>query len=287
VSVEQQDVIRMNRDTLYSTAVVDLEASPATVTLPDAGERFLALQVIDQDHYTPAVVYEPGRHVFTRESVGTRYACFLFRTFVDPDDAADVARVHALQDAIAVEQTAAGTFEVPTWDAERAGRIRAALNALAAANGGIDSARMFGRREDVDPVQHLLGTAAGWGGNPRETAVYAGVAPERNDGKQVYRLSVKDVPVDGFWSVSVYNADGYFEPNPQGVYSLNSVTAERDPDGGVTIQFGGCESGARNCIPITPGWSYLVRLYRPRAEILAGTWTFPAATLVDGASSGR
>jgi hypothetical protein len=285
--VEKQDVIRMNRDTLYSTVVVDLEASPATVTLPDAAGRFLALQVIDQDHYTPAVVYEPGEHVFTRETVGTRYACFLFRTFVDPGDPADVARVHALQDAIAVEQSETGAFAVPSWDVERAAQIREALNALAAANGGIDSARMFGRRGEVDPVQHLLGTAAGWGGNPRETAVYAGVVPERNDGKQVYRLTVKDVPVDGFWSVSVYNAKGFFEPNPQGVYALNSVTAEREPDGSVTLQLGGCDGGARNCIPITPGWSYLVRLYRPRAEILDGTWTFPAATPVDGAPGAR
>jgi hypothetical protein len=26
-----------------------------------------------------------------------------------------------------------------------------------------------------------------------------------------------------------------------------------------------------------PGWNYIVRLYRPRAEILDGRWTFPEA----------
>jgi hypothetical protein len=41
------------------------------------------------------------------------------------------------------------------------------------------------------------------------------------------------------------------------------------------IQFGG--SGAANLLPVTEGWNYLVRLYRPRAEILDGSWTFPAA----------
>jgi hypothetical protein len=45
----------------------------------------------------------------------------------------------------------------------------------------------------------------------------------------------------------------------------------------VTIQFGGCDGAAINCIPVTSGWNYWVRLYRPRKEILDGTWKFPEA----------
>jgi hypothetical protein len=38
--------------------------------------------------------------------------------------------------------------------------------------------------------------------------------PARNDGKTIYRLTVPaNVPVDGFWSISVYNAQGYFQKN--------------------------------------------------------------------------
>jgi hypothetical protein len=84
--------------------------------------------------------------------------------------------------------------------------------------------------------------------------------------------------VDGFWSVSVYNASGYFEPNDRGAYSVNNITAVRDQDGSVTIGFGGCGDGRPNCLPIMDGWNYTVRLYRPRAEILDGSWTFPAIT---------
>ncbi len=277
VPIDQQTVIRMNRDTLYSSAVVDLDAGPATVTLPDAGGRFMAMQVIDQDHYTPMVVYQAGPHVFTREQIGTRYVLFLVRTFADPND---LAAVHALQDALRIEQAATGRFEVPAWDLETAARLREALNALTAANGGIDSARMFGRREEVDPVQHLLGTAAGWGGNPLHDAFYDGRVPEQNDGQTVYRLTVRDVPVDGFWSISVYDAKGFFAANARGAYSVNDVTAKKNPDGSVTVQFGGCDDGEGNCLPVTPGWSYLVRMYRPRKEILDGTWTFPVAAPV-------
>jgi hypothetical protein len=85
---------------------------------------------------------------------------------------------------------------------------------------------------------------------------------------------VKDVPVDGFWSISVYNSKSYFEPNPQSAYTLNNITAKKSPDGSVTIQFGGCESGVPNCLPVNPGWNYLVRLYRPRPQVLNGNGSF-------------
>jgi hypothetical protein len=44
------------------------------------------------------------------------------------------------------------------------------------------------------------------------------------------------------------------------------------------VQFGGCKPDTVNCLPIMPGWNYTVRLYRPRAEILNGSWKFPEAT---------
>jgi hypothetical protein len=90
-------------------------------------------------------------------------------------------------------------------------------------------------------------------------------------------LNVKDVPVDGFWSVIVYNKDGYIPQNDSKVYSFNNITAKPDADGSVTIQFGRREKATGNYIPIVPDWNYTVRLYRPRKEILDGTWKFPEA----------
>ena len=101
--------------------------------------------------------------------------------------------------------------------------------------------------------------------------------PEANDGTIEHRLTVGQVPVDGFWSISVYNANGFFEANRLDAYSVNSVTALRDADGAVTVQFGGRPGEAANYLPIMPGWNYTVRLYRPRREILDGSWTFPLA----------
>ena len=65
-SVDLRIVKRRNRDTLYSTGVFDLDAGPVTITLPDAGERFLTMIVIDEDHYVFAIVYGAGSHTLTK-----------------------------------------------------------------------------------------------------------------------------------------------------------------------------------------------------------------------------
>jgi len=276
IAIDKQTVVRPNRDTLYSSAVFDLDAGPVTITVPDAGKRFMSMQVIDQDQYAPAVVYGAGNYTITKKQVGTRYVVVGIRTLVDPSNPSDVQQVHALQDAITVDQPGGpGRFEVPNWDQKSQKRVRDAL--LILGETVPDSRQMFGARDQVDPVRHLIGTAIGWGGNPAKDATYLNVTPAGNDGVTVHRLRIKDVPVDGFWSISVYNAKGYFEPNKSHAYTLNNITAKKDPDGSVTIQFGGCDGTVPNCLPITKGWNYLVRLYRPRAEILNGSWAFPEA----------
>jgi len=274
--IDHQTVIRANRDTLYSSGVFDLEAGPVTLTLPDPGKRFMSVQAIDEDQYALVTEYAPATCTFSRTNVETRYLMLGVRTFVDPSDPKDLAAAHALQDAIKVEQKGEGSFEIPDWDSVSRDKVRKELLKRGAKIP--DTKRMYGPRGKVDPERHLIGTATGWGANAPVNATYVPVIPAQNDGKVVHRLTVKgDVPVDGFWSVSVYGADGYFKQNPQNAYTINNVTAKEDADGSVTIQFGGCNGSAPNCIPITEGWNYWVRLYRPRREILDGTWTFPEA----------
>ena len=277
--IDKQTVIRLNRDTLYSSAAFDLDAGPVTITLPDPGNRFMSMQIINEDHYAPLVVYGKGSHTLTKENVGTRYVVAAVRTLVDPADPKDVQQVHALQDAIKVSQAAPGKFEAPNWDQASQKKVRDALLVLATTTDGFT--KSFGRKEDVNPIRHLIGTAAGWGGNPDKDAIYLGVNPERNDGATIYRVTVKEVPVDAFWSISVYNAQGYYEKNPLNSYTINSITGKKSPDGSVAIQFGGCDGNIANCIPTVKGWNYTVRLYRPRPEISNGKWKFPEAKPVN------
>ena len=93
-----------------------------------------------------------------------------------------------------------------------------------------DFKNAFGTKEQVDPIRHLIGTAAGWGGNPDKDATYLNVTPAKNDGTTVYKLDVKDVPVNGFWSVSLYNAEGLLREEPvQRLLAQQHHRAERAP----------------------------------------------------------
>jgi hypothetical protein len=236
----------------------------------------MSMQVFDEDQYTPAVVYEAGQYRYGRDDIATRYAMLGVRILVDPSRADDVAQVHALQDAIQVSQPGGpGRFEVPDFDAASQKKVRDALLILASTLPDVRHA--FGARGTVDPVRRFICAASAWGGNPDKEATYLNVTPDRNDGKTVYRLKVGEVPVDGFWSVSVYNAQGYYEPNAQNAYSLNNITAKKESDGSILIQFGGCDGSVANCLPVMPGWNYMVRLYRPRPQVLDGSWKLPAA----------
>lgn len=157
---DNQPVIRMNQDTLYSSTVLDL-ARPVTLTLPQVNGRYMSMHVINQDHYM-FVESKPGTYELTEEVVGTRFASVVIRTFIDINDPADLAKAHAAQDAIELSGGGEGPFEAPDWNTDDLKVARKALNDLAVL--GFDTTYAFGRKEEVRPVDYLVGAAAGWGG---------------------------------------------------------------------------------------------------------------------------
>jgi hypothetical protein len=274
VPIDAQAVVRMNLDTLYSFGVFDL-TNPVTITLPDSGDRFMSALIINQDHSMIPVEYAPAEFTLTQEQIGTRYVILALRTFMAATDKEDIAKANALQDQVKVSQADVGSFDVPEWDMDSLLRIRNALAVLASTVS--DTREFFGDRSKLDPLKFKMGTAAGWGGNPKEAAIYFSHSPAMNDGKTPYSVTIKDVPLGdkGFWSITIYGEDNYLQPNDLNRNALNNITAEKNPDGSITINAGGCEDGRINCIPITEGWNYVARTYRPMPEIVSGEWVFP------------
>ncbi len=113
------------------------------------------------------------------------------RILVDPNDPKDVEQVDALQDAVKVEQPRGpGSFEMPNWDRrepEEGGAMRCTVLGATLP----DWRGAAGRKDEVDPVRHLIVTATGWGLNPEKDAIYLNVVPSKNDGKTIYKLNVK------------------------------------------------------------------------------------------------
>jgi hypothetical protein len=114
LSLDEQTVVRMNRDTLYGGAVIDT-AQGATITFPSIPDgRYASVLILDNDHYAPLVIYEPGTHELPRR---TRYVLAAVRIHVkDPNDPKEIAAVNALQDRFRIDAASAVPFPRPEWD---------------------------------------------------------------------------------------------------------------------------------------------------------------------------
>jgi len=246
--IDEQNVIRMNRDTLYSAAILDLSES-ATVVMPETGGRYQSLHVINQDHYSFAKI-KPGPYELTQEEVGSRYAYLIVRTFLDADDPEDVKATNAVQDAIKIEGGGSGPLDLPEWNIDQMMAARDALNTLAKL--GIDNVGALGTRAETQPIKHLIFAAVGWGGMPNKNTIGDLGSVAKNDGSPHVLDVPKDVPVRAFWSVIVYDANGFIPENDLGLYSYNNVTAKPNADGSITIHFGGAQDQT-NYIPVTAG----------------------------------
>ena len=127
--IDKQPVVRMNRDTLYSVAVVDITAG-AQVTLPETGDRYFSVMVVNADHYINEILHAPGTHSLTQDVHGTPFVLLAARTFVDPQDADDIAAVNALQDGMGIAAESAGPYHHPDYDDASMTQTRDALAVL-------------------------------------------------------------------------------------------------------------------------------------------------------------
>ncbi len=172
--IDNQPTIRMNRDTLYSIAIVDISGG-ATLTLPDTDGRYMTAMIVNQDHYINEVFSGGGTYTLDVETFDTPYVMVALRTLVDSADPADIAAVNALQDQVTLETGSSQHVIPPNYDEES---FEAVLRPAVGLSRSVpDTRRMFGKKEDVDPLRHFLGSAFGWGGLPESEAFYLNIDP--------------------------------------------------------------------------------------------------------------
>ncbi len=214
--LNHQNVARMNRDTIYSSALVDISQG-ATVTLPDSGNRYLSVAVINEENYTTAIFHEAGTYELTMEEHDTPFVALVARVLVDETDPVDLAAANTLQDQLSARAESASTYHRPDYDPISLRTTHELLQALGA--GLPDASYCNGKKDAVRETRHLLASAFGWGGLPTYEVVYEASTAARPTAD--YELTVGNVPVGGFWSISIYNKDGYFQENEFSSYSTN------------------------------------------------------------------
>jgi len=270
---KDRTVMRINFDTLYSMAILDL-TEDAVLTMPETDGRYQSAWFITDEHYNPMAFIEPGTYTLTQEEMGSRYVQVAIRTQANVADPDDLAIAHELQDQLKLEQEDKGEF-VPSgnWDMDEILAMRAKYQEIQKEED-ITSEQMFGKKGEVPLKEHNVGTATGWGGLTAERAVYPVIYA---DSTEPQTLTLKDVPAGAFWSVTVYDVEGF----PQGdVYNINSAFAVPEEDGSYVIHFGG-DNEAVNYMDIFEGWNLALRIYEPTEAYFNGEWVMPELQLAE------
>jgi hypothetical protein len=270
---KDRTVMRINFDTVYSFAVLDLTEA-ATLSMPETGGRYQSAWVITEEHYNPMALVAPGVYTLTRENVGNRYTMVVMRTQANIADPDDLAKANELQKQLVLEQESMGSYVASnSWDMDEILKMRARYMAIVEAEN-ITSDVMFGKKGEVSLKDHNAGTAYGWGGFTPERAVYPSYTPTSTAAQT---LTLKDVPAKAFWSITVYDAEGF----PQGdVYNINSQFAVAEVDGSYVIRFGG-DRDAPNYMDTYDGWNFTLRIYEPTEAYFNGEWLKPDLQLVE------
>ena len=207
--------------------------------------------------------------------MSTRYVFCIVRTLVSESDK-KLDAVHKLQDQIRITVTAPekAQLNLPSYQTKSLDTTREPLIQLFQTESKDE---MFGVEADVNPISHVIGAAGGWGGLPRNRATYESHTVENNDGETEYYIVVPaNVPVNGFWSITVYNEVGFFFHRIE-CSNKNQFNTVREADGSTIIHFSN-DKKRKNNINIKKGWNYTVRMYDPQPPILSRKWKFPKAT---------
>ena len=266
-------VIRMNLDTLYSLAIIDLKYGPVSIHLPQINDRYLSCYVLDEMHYEVLFTKSGGTHTFSPENHKGRYLVCVMRILVKERTPEEIQLVNQIQDSLKIEANKYPKhLELPEYNLESYNYVKGLIKKLFETSPQMSSRGMFGSKEEVDDMKHVMGVYLGWGGLKEKYVLYDSRFVKNNDGITEYQLNFDKVPIDAFWSIIVYDNNGFIYE--KGNNSLNNFTVIPNKDETYTINFSNNSSKINN-LNIKNGWNYTIRMYEPQEAILDETWKFP------------
>jgi hypothetical protein len=267
-TTDNQPVVRMNRDTYYSMVVVDISEG-ATITMPEIPEgKYMSFQVATEDHRIQKMIYGSGTYDL-KTHVGTHIYLIvrLDGTFTEEE-------AKEIQDKMLVTAKSNKMYEAFPIDKASFTKVENALKAKLPSivkRDGIDGMRgMFTdprdqSSEDFTDEKYQVGAAIGWGGAQMVDNIYETSDNLTTD--KCYQLTFEDPKNTAFWSITVYDKNGFMF-NDLANYSSN--TSQPNDEGTYTISFG-CGNEAPNNLQInnpTDMFNVTVRHYQPSKRVL-------------------
>jgi len=251
--------VRMNRDTLYSAAILDASSGTASITLPE-GDLYQSVLMVDTEGYARRFVVEPGTHSVPAD---TKFIWVLVRTGLEKG--LDEAR--RIQSLVTVQGMGEDTYFSPEYDEESLAKLTRILidEAIAEDDGDLYYGNHPGQ---VDETRRMRSTAAGFGGM-NGTNMYKFV--EAIDNNVCMQTTFTDPDATEFFSFTLYDTDGYLM---DGNTVINSRDMVANDDGTYTVHIN-CGDDAINNIsaPVeldTIGYAW--RVYGASEEVENRTW---------------
>ncbi|MDF1701845.1 MAG: DUF1214 domain-containing protein [Planctomycetota bacterium] len=262
-----QPVVRMNRDTYYSMATVDVSKG-ATITMPELPEgKYMSVQPVTEDHRIQAMRYGSGRFELSTHAGTHLYIIVRLDSTFSPEEAKQI------QDQMKLEANSNARFAATPVNKESFTRVedelKAKMPALAKSDGIYALRGMFTDPRDDSNKFHTedkyqIGAAMGWGGAQWVDNIYE-ISPTYPADK-CYQVTFEDPKNGAFWSVTAYDKAGFMFND---LASLNSNTATPNADGSFTVSFG-CGTDAPNNIATanpTGAFNLAFRHYRPSKKV--------------------
>ena len=285
--LDQQPAPLMNRDTLYSFAILDGKGDVA-ITLPKTDGRYMSLHVMEHNHVTYKVFYGPGRYVLPASKT-TDFFYANVRIQVNASDPADIAKVHKYQDQLKIEFLNGykpRSFKVTNWNMEEFNKVREHYVELAQKEG------VTGTMGTVDHPVSLearnRGVAIATGLLPDKDAVYLTEKHEAEMGKTykaTFSVPERTNPKLGFYSMTIYGDDQYLKTDKGSI--INNTDIKLNPDGKTfdlyfvpEAKFGKDNHPNELIYPTAPFWTCF-RVYMPGKSVLDKEYKLPELKAVD------
>jgi len=256
-------VVRMNQDSLYSSAVVHADKDGyVTVTIDkfenEAGTQDVYTSVHVLDEFSASPAYKVGTGTY-RVKIDTDWAFVIFRAGVE--DKSDLSNALAAQSRFHVDfSDSSGGYKSKNYNVDEREVLTTKLKAEFLRTegdmlyvGSVDS-------KEADNYVQAMTNATGWGGMPLELGVSNIYRTSTQFDGSICQQITTEVPNNKYFtSITLYDAAGYMLDT--GRFSINSYEWDLNKNGTITISFG-CDKKAPNNLETNgQNFNYSIRNY--------------------------
>jgi len=259
VSIDNQQVIRSNRDVAYSIAIVDVSKG-ATFTVPESA-HYQIIHIMDELHLSHQVVSRGESLTITSDDINGEYVYILARTKIAGDDTAE------RQQQLKIEANAARPYPSKGFAEQDVMALRQALvmEFIEGKAKILEHKSFVEKIEQADPTSYLYATAVGYGGLPSYEAQYLPYVVGGGSANECQTFKMPKPDLDyangGFFSLTTYDTAGWI------VEDNFYIGHENMKDNGDTFEVAFNCPGVAHSIDVQEGWTGVWRFYKPNDEM--------------------